>query len=209
MTTTLKRFLIPFIPHWVRQLVGNYRLRKWQKAGCPIPPPHFAKQLMIQEFQKKHNCSVLIETGTYMGDMVEAQKRNFRKVYSIELSQELFEAAKKRFRKDDNVQIVQGDSGKVLSSIVKELNEPAVFWLDGHYSAGVTAKGEKECPIYEELDAIFSGKKLQHVILIDDARCFVGQNDYPTMNELKENIQRKVNRFEFSVEHDIIRIVLV
>ena len=56
--------------------------------------------------------------------------------------------------------IVQGDSGKVLSEILLEINEPAIFWLDGHYTAGITARGVKECPIFEELDCIFNTKEL-------------------------------------------------
>jgi hypothetical protein len=44
-----------------------------------------------------------------------------------------------------------------------------MFWLDRHYSGGFTAKGEKDCPIIEELDAISNGSHLKHSILIDDA----------------------------------------
>ena len=127
----------------------------WQKNGCPVPPPHVVKQRIIKEYQQRFNYSTFIETGTYLGDMVEAQKSSFKKVISIELSNELFLKAKKRFKNDSNVLIVQGDSGKQLPEILKTVNEPAIFWLDGHYSEGKTAKGDKDCPIFEELDAIF------------------------------------------------------
>ena len=32
---------------------------------------------------------------------------------------------------------------------------PAIFWLDGHYSAGITAMGEQATPIFKELTHIF------------------------------------------------------
>jgi hypothetical protein len=106
------------------------------------------------------------------------------------------------------VTIVQGDSGKVLPNILLEVNEPVIFWLDGHYSAGITAKGEKECPIFEELDAIFSSKKFNHILLIDDARCFIGEGDYPTIAQLTKYVNSKNEMYQVEVKHDIIRFVI-
>ena len=39
----------------------------------------------------------------------------------------------------DEISIIQGDSGKILNSITNKLKKPAIFWLDGHYSSGITA----------------------------------------------------------------------
>jgi hypothetical protein len=142
-----------------------------------------------------------------MGDMVQAQKKKFRRIYSIELGMELFHKAVKRFKRDKNVTIVQGDSGEVLPEILLRINEPAIFWLDGHYSSGVTAKGKKECPIFEELNAIFNDHKFNHILLIDDARCFVGDGDYPSVNQLTEYIKSRNAKYEVRVEDDIIRYV--
>jgi hypothetical protein len=149
-----------------------------------------------------------VETGTYRGDMVEAQKTRFKKIISIELGVDLFEKAKERFHHDKNVIIVQGDSGKVLPIILKDINEPALFWLDGHYSGGITAKGDKECPIFEELNAILNTKSFNHILLIDDARCFIGDGDYPTIKKLTEFIRSKNDKYQVEVKHDIIRYVI-
>jgi hypothetical protein len=143
-----------------------------------------------------------------MGDMVEAQKKRFKKIFSIELGVELFNKAVLRFKNDKNVVILQGDSGKVLPEVLSNIEEPAIFWLDGHYSAGITAKGDKECPIFEELDAIFGSNKLNHILLIDDARCFNGEGDYPTVEELTEYIKSKNEEYQVEVKHDIIRYVV-
>ena len=204
----LKRFVPQCVLNALKRRIENYRLYQWNKNGCPVPPPHIVKQMAIAEYKNKYGYEVLVETGTFMGDMVEAQKKVFRKIYSIELGVDLFEKATKRFKNDKNVTIVQGDSGMVLPNILSEINEPAIFWLDGHYSAGITAKGAKECPIYEELDAIFNSKAFNHILLIDDARCFAGKNDYPTIVQLTEYVKSKNGKYTVEVKHDIIRFVI-
>ncbi len=183
-------------------------VRKWERQNRPLPPPHQVKQAVVEEYRQRFNCPVLVETGTFRGDMVEALMRNFKRVYSIELSQEFYEKACYRFRHHPNVSLLQGDSGEVLPRIMRELKQPAVFWLDGHYSSGDTARGSKDCPIYEELDAIMvPGAQLAHVLLIDDARCFVGEGDYPTIPDLTRYIQAKHSRYQVEVKDDIIRAV--
>ena len=202
------------IVHFSKILSGNNQNHRclsgndWKKNGCPVPPPHLVKQETISEYQKQFGYTTLIETGTYMGDMVDEQKKRFKKIISIELGVDLFEKAKKRFRNDKNVLIMQGDSGKVLPKIVLDLKEPAIFWLDGHYSAGITAKGDKECPIFEELNSIFISNKFNHILLIDDARCFIGEGDYPSIEKLTEYIRNKNKNYKVEVKHDIIRCVI-
>jgi len=212
MKNLIKKILRPFVPQIVMDSLSKQRqkilLNEWKNNGCPVPPPHIVKQMTIKEYQERFNCSVLVETGTYMGDMVEAQKRRFKKIFSIELGVDLFNKAKTRFNNDKNVVIIQEDSGKVLPKVLLDLNEPAIFWLDGHYSAGITAKGDKECPIFEELDAIFNSKKFNHILLIDDARCFNGDGDYPTIEKLTEYIRSKIEKYQVEVKYDIIRCVI-
>ena len=89
-----------------------------------------------------------------------------------------------------------------------KINEPAIFWLDGHYSAGITARGDKDCPIFEELDAIFDKNNFEHILLIDDARLFIGEGDYPTIEELTNYIRIKKKKYRVNVKHDIIRYVI-
>jgi len=180
-------------------------IQTWQNVGRPVPPPHQYKQAVIQYYKSHTNCNVLVETGTYMGDMIAAQKNNFKKLFSIELGEQLWKNAVNRFKKYPHITIMQGDSGKVLEVITKQLDEPAIFWLDGHYSEGITAKGDTDCPIFGEVDAIFKYKKLHHVLLIDDARFFNGKGDYPTIENLTNYISAKDSRYKVEVKDDIIR----
>jgi hypothetical protein len=212
MRNFIKKVLRPFVPKSVFKLrakrYNQKQLETWQSSGRPVPPPHIVKQMAIADYQQKYGYTTLIETGTFYGDMVEAQKKRFKKVISIELGVDLFKRAQKKFHNDKNVVIVNGDSSKALIPIVEDLKEPAIFWLDGHYSSGDTARGNKDCPVFEELDAIFAGRKFNHVLLIDDARCFIGENDYPTIDKLTEYIKDRNDSYLLEVKDDIIRYTI-
>ena len=212
MKNTVKEILRPIVPQFIldklKERENNKIIATWKHNGCPLPPPHIIKQNAIKEYQEKYGYTTLIETGTYLGNMVEAQKTRFKKIISIEPGVELYEKAKERFKKDQNITLMQGDSGKVLPLIIKDLNEPAIFWLDGHYSSGITAKGDKICPIFEELDSIFNNKPLNHVLLIDDARLFVDEDDYPTIEKLTKYVKNKNNNYQVEVKDDIIRFTM-
>jgi hypothetical protein len=181
-------------------------MQAWVAARRPLPPPHVVKQEVIEKYAAKFGLRTLVETGTYLGLMVEAMKDSFGRIYSIELDQTLYERARDRFSNDDHISIIQGDSGKVLADILSDIDEPCLFWLDGHYSGDITARGELDTPIVKELNHVFEHRAAGHVILIDDGRLFVGQDGYPTMNELRELVCRANSDWICEIEDDIIRI---
>jgi hypothetical protein len=126
-----------------------------------------------------------VETGTFFGDMIYAQKNQFDKLISIELDDYLFERAKKRFKNQPHIKILKGDSGEKIAEILATMNEPCLFWLDAHYSGGPTARGELTTPIFQEMGQILTHRIQNHVVLIDDARLFNGSDGYPTFRELQ------------------------
>ena len=90
---------------------------------------------------------------------------------------------------------------------MKSMTRPCLFWLDAHYSGGPTAKAEVETPIMQELDCIFAHPEAEeHILLIDDARCFTGENDYPSLKTLEGFIRDTNPGWSFEVKDDIIRI---
>jgi hypothetical protein len=207
----MKSHLKKFVPYFIKnkfQLFSQYfELKKWENEGKKVPVPHIVKQKLIEMYKKKYDISILIETGTYMGDMIYSQLKNFAILYSIELSQELWQNAMRRFEKNRNVILLQGDSGEVLVKLINKIENRAIFWLDGHYSAGITAKGAKDCPIYEELNAIFNSE-LNHILLIDDARLFIGKNDYPSIEELSNFILNHRSKSIITILNDVICVEL-
>jgi glycosyltransferase involved in cell wall biosynthesis len=181
------------------------KIADWNRSGNPIPVPPEVKQQIILGFLKSFNIEIFIETGTFLGDMVEAMRYDFTQIYSIELSTELYAAAVNRFAGVKNVVLLQGDSGKTLLDLMPDLREPCVFWLDAHYSEGVTARGDKETPVVEELEAISRHSfKAKDIILIDDASGF-GRGDHPPL-EWVNQWAKKQGFDTFEVEFDIIRI---
>ncbi len=167
---------------------------------------HKQKQSILNYYRRRFGMETLIETGTYEGDMVFAMRNRFEKIYSIELGNELATRAKQRFSTHQHIKILQGDSSVVLPKILTDINTRALFWLDGHYSGGITAKGSSHTPIISELDAILSRDVKGDVILIDDARCFNGEKDYPTLESIKKFINEKNNTLSIIIKSDIIRI---
>lgn len=183
---------------------------KWELSGSPIPPPNDFKQAIVKNFGLYSHHQILIETGTFFGDMVYANKDIFREIYTIELSNHLYQLACKKFESYNHIHPLEGDSSNVLPDLLTKINEPCIFWLDGHYSMGITAKGESDTPILAELEAIFHHPLFeQHIILIDDARAFTGigmNKDYPSIDYVRNYVYTRTSNFIFEVKADIIRI---
>jgi hypothetical protein len=185
----------------------SYEQWRWRRRGSPVPPPASMKRELIRRVAMAYGIGVLVETGTFLGDTVQAALATFRQVYSIELSQSLHARAVRRFRGVDRVVLLHGDSAARLPEVVARLREPALFWLDGHYSAGFTAKAEKDTPILEELKVTLESS-IPHVVLVDDARLFNGTSDYPRIEDVQAIVRRlKGAAYSVAAADDIIRVL--
>ena len=179
----------------------------WKLRGEPERSPHLLKQRTVREYAEKYGAALMVETGTYYGEMVAAVKDLFPRIYSIEYDHELAQRAKKKFARRPEIQIIEGDSQKVLPELLKEISDPALFWLDAGYYGWAGLQGDKQ-RFTTELEAILNHPLKTHVILIDDARGFNGQNGVPTVEELKRRIQLERPTRKVEVKHDILRITL-
>lgn len=202
-----KSFLYNRWRAWADKRTRAKEVADWVARGRPAPPPHSIKQDVIRFYARKFGARVFVETGTYYGDMVEALKYDFDTLYSIELSPALYEKARLRFEGQRGVDLICGDSGIVLGAVVERLTEPAIFWLDGHYSEGVTARGGRDTPILAELAHILRDDKMRHVVVIDDARCFGRDADYPSVQELTDFIREINPAISIYIEDDSIRLL--
>lgn len=183
------------------------KLIQWEENGRPAPPPDIVKRGLIKAYAKRFGCEYFVETGTYFGETVQFVLDTFNKIWSVELAPQLASAAQKRFAPHGHVQIIQGDSGQVLKQIMPQWDRSTLFWLDGHWNHDeVTARGDTVCPVLAELDAVFSGHPERDVILIDDARIFSGQGDYPSMTQLRDYVAARLKQHQFYVADDVIRI---
>lgn len=200
---------IPIFESWSRRRkIGRLKQRYqlWLSLGGKLPLPHYGKQLVVADYGERFNVAFLVETGTYNGHMVMAMLDRFREIYSIELDATLCSNAQKFFSRHRHVHILQGASDQVLPLILSKIDQSCLFWLDAHYSGGKTAKGDLSTPIMKELELILQHPfSAQHVLLIDDARCFNGDDDYPTLATLRDCILGQYPDWVFEVRDDIIR----
>ncbi len=199
-TTLLFKFVV-----WIRQKKTNFDQIKnnSKKSIYSFSPIHE----VIRSIASDHSVKIFFETGTYIGNTVFGVKDAFEKVYSVELSKELANLARERFANEPKVKIINSDSSNAIKSFLKDLTEPAVFWLDAHYSTGITAMGKKQTPIREELEAILKHTTNGHHILIDDVKDFNGQNDYPAAEEIIEMVKEiGYGRYQVKIEGEVFRI---
>ncbi|MBX9870528.1 MAG: hypothetical protein K2X75_00890 [Burkholderiaceae bacterium] len=194
--------LYPYVDSW-RQLPSIVR---WIRQGCSGPAPGPIKRLVIAAYLKRYGVRRFVETGTYLGDTLAymAHDKNVQ-CTSVELADEYYLKACDRFSSYSNVHLVRGDSGVVIPQIVESLQEPTLFWLDGHYSGAGTGRANADTPISTELVSVLGSPIKGHVILIDDARCFDGANSYPHLDMLLQ-IVRAQGGYEIEVSADIIRL---
>ena len=195
-------------PTWVycfvKPLLDREALRDWARHGRP-PAPRLVKEALVRRVARATGIRTFIETGTFFGDMVAAVEGEFSRVISIELESQLRRRAAERFRGLPHVTIIEGDSGSALHDVLAGLGERCLFWLDGHFSGGVTARGATDTPIRSELAHILGHEVRDHVVLIDDARLF-GSGDYPTVEEVFADVRRARPEWSMAVEDDVIRI---
>ncbi len=179
--------------------------RKVIRQSLRPKPASFETRInLLREFADRFGCRILIETGTFKGDMIAAQLDYFEELHTIELAEHLYHDAVKRFSDHSKVHLHYGDSSQVLPKILSKIQEPCVFWLDGHASGGETARGTQLTPILNELDAILAHPIKTHAILIDDAREFGTGKGYPNLKQVQKKTEGTYSCFE--VKEDIIRI---
>ncbi|MCP5506138.1 MAG: hypothetical protein H7A38_04580 [Chlamydiales bacterium] len=147
------------------------------------------KASLLQRLKTLFDLDVFIETGTYLGDTSQVAGDIFSQVHTIELSEELYRKSCQRFKNSRQIQCHLGDSAEVLPKLLKEINVPALFYLDGHYSGHVTARGLLDTPLMKELEAIRQSGMKGSVLFIDDIRLFQNTLNDQKLKELKLGLE--------------------
>ncbi len=176
-------------------------MRNWNRKGRPAPAPPAVKRLLLETYASAYRCPIFIETGTHEGETPYFLRDYFEQIFTIELSTEFFLRAQRKLSPFKHIVQLQGDSGERLGDVLKTVNRPCMLWLDGHYSGGITAKGQKDCPLLEELSHIWRHPIKQHIILLDDARYFGRLEGYPSVPELIE-LGRRAG-YDWEMHYDI------
>ncbi len=191
---------------WEMAQKKRRELREWKGKGCPTPPPDAIKRSHIRTTAKEYQLKILIETGTFYGGTMFAMRKQFCELHSIELFEDLHTYVAQQFAHHPHLHFHQGDSAHLLPKLLQQIDQPCLFWLDGHYMGEGTGLGDKETPVLEEIRAIAASKISNHVILVDDARLFDGTHDYPTRSEFEFFIQEHFPKSSLSLKDDIFFI---
>lgn len=151
--------------------------------------------------------AVWVETGTFMGDTAALLAAHSNAVYTIEPDRALHEKAAARFADGSKVKALHGLSEEVFPTLLPTLSGTVNFWLDGHYSGGITHQGPTDCPVRDELQNIENNlsRYAKVAVLIDDVRCFDSSipeyADYPDVDYLVDWARK--NNLVWHIEHDI------
>jgi len=195
-----KKFRESALFHWYKNISAPVEYMIWRIKGSPQPKvPHMIKQRVIQDYADRFQLDTLVETGTNHAHMLYVQKGHFAEIYSIELDPWKVASARRKFADSPNIHVLEGDSGDVLPKLLPALKRPCLFWLDGH-------DFDISTPVKKELLALYNHPIKDHVLLIDDARWFDGRTDYPTLDEMRVQVNRDYPGHVMEVKDDIIRI---
>jgi len=164
-------------------------------------PTELVSQLAIQ-FDVKN----FVETGTYYGDTAIWASKNFENVTTIEYSQELYNQTKIKCQNIVNINFLFGDSRIQLDKLIASLDSPAIFWLDAHWSGGLTYGENDQCPLLEEIN-IINNSQFEHFILIDDARLFTSTPQPPQRIDQWPNISETVDALRLKSSDKYIVII--
>lgn len=144
----------------------GYKHNGVKTGGIPIE--------YVRRFAEAYDIKIFIETGTAGGASIKAASEVFEVCHSIEISKRPMDY----IDFPENVIIHMGDSGSLLKDIAKPYKGQRIcFWLDAHWSENYEAPEDvQECPLLDEITAI---KGHDCLILIDDARLFLGPHPWP------------------------------
>ena len=164
------------------------------------------KREAIVRWGQSCGCEIVVESGTFMGWTAEYVSKYFGRYITIELDPIFYRKAVDKFKDTKSVEVILGNSGDVLPGLMGKLDRRTLFYLDGHYCGHNTAKGNSNTPIIQEIMTILGHADKNHVILIDDARMFLGCDGYPSIRALRKMVNRIAKDYELRVSDDIIKI---
>lgn len=188
----------------LRGLQSRLSAVKWRMDGRPMPLPHHRKRAILRDTARSIGAKHFIETGTYRGDTALQMADVVDRVTTIEIDPRLANLAQKRCG-SRSIRVLQGNSAEVLGEVIEDRGDKCLFWLDGHYSGGVTGGEDVGVPVMDELSAILPTLNDGELILIDDAREFVG-GIYPTPEQIRELVVAHRPSLSVHLGFDVIAI---
>lgn len=166
-------------------------------------------EVLIRQILSRHDgrysgIDTFVETGTRLGSTAFIMSRLFREVHTIELSEDLFNEARSRF-KNEPINFHLGDSAEVLPRLAEEIDRPAVFFLDAHWYIDDKLRSkiasDNPFPLWKEIE-VLKARPYADVIIVDDVHSFGRLSPHQGWSEVSlASIQRHVG--ERALDADI------
>jgi len=139
----------------------------------------------IQDLMAKYGLLNYVETGTGLGECLEyAMRHPFKKLYSVEIYDEIYETAKQKFDGLSRIynrecELFHGQSVAELVQILKDIqkSDPVLFFLDAHFPGAdfryetydAVEDDNIRLPLRSELETIKRHRDTKNdVLIIDD-----------------------------------------
>ena len=148
----------------------------------------------LESYFKEFNIENYVETGTGQGiSLTYALKYPFKKLYSIDIDEELIKTAKEKFN-DPRLELVHNYSTNGIYEIVQNTKDiPTIFFLDAHfpgadfgkmsYEESIRTFNETAFPLKEEIEIIKQYKNFKNDVIIIDDFIIYEEGDYDTIKE--------------------------
>lgn len=136
------------------------------------------------------NIDVAVETGTLMGWTTVRLAEIFQEVYTIELSEGLYNRSStvEKLSQFSNIKRLLGDSAEWIPRLASQIDKPVFWYLDAHFCyLDKEVATNNPYPIWTELEAI-KARNLPDVVAVDDVHAFgrePGWTDVTTENIVK------------------------
>ena len=168
-------------------------VKDWLKRGKTPPTPQMIKQFVVRSYGETYKIDTLIETGTYTGDMIEAVKPYFKEIYSIELSEILWEKCKKRFCNSKHKVTYQKFLNKEGEKIFKSGNFVNLKEYNGEMGTfkGLNQKGFANINLF----CGDSAKVLLKILLISESDIIKTETKWE--GDINKDTKQLINRMQY------------
>jgi len=167
-----------------RRVAGRAIAVRSFDAGRVEAPSEHAKRRHLLEVMRERRHRTFIESGTYRGDTTAFFLPHAERLITVEVDDDLFRRARARFAGEPKITVVQGDALVEIPRIVEAEAEPAMIWLDGHYSGGVTGRGVEDEPALAIIERLGKIAPAGTTIVVDDLRLFGRTDGFPRLEDL-------------------------
>jgi len=160
-----------------------------ERVGLLQQPLHLHKSVLAAAIGLRAGKRNFVETGTYIGQSLLMISGLFDRLATVEADPVLHTAAVRLFAAKgvENVELALGDSRSFLAGIDRDFGNDSVYFLDAHYSHGITSREYGTCPVIDEIATVID-RSPEAVIVVDDLRTMSGSDGYPTLDEILNSI---------------------